>query len=549
MGTTNLQIAIVDPLDADKHVKKRGKPYEWGEIVNGCKIYVLHEGQIDVLKSTAKFVGAFAGAQGGKTACAPLWMKKRIEDVLTKPSSNRPKGEPPRGLFVSPTVPMRQQSQIVQHLERYYSGTTYAGKYVKNESIFRFANQQFGEILFRTADNPASLDGGVYDYIVVDEAAKKEYSLECWQRIQTRAAARNAPVLVVSTPDMASPIYDAFYSATKPMDSEDKQRKSDDGEWYMRRWESICRPGFNLKAFDEAKRTMPSVMFDRMFRGVFSRFEGLVYEQFGDDKVKEYPVYRNASGVVAEIERLPSPAVRIIGGQDFGYTNDPAVSLLGVECENGVIYVVDECYQTGLNNDQLAAEVLKIEKRWTISRDFKYAELLQSTRPVWYCDREDPKAIDALRSYGISARPYHKDLANNRTASIMTVAAMFKAGRLIISARCKNLISEAKRYAWKQDRSGDYIDEPVGKDDHAMDSLRYLCASHMVGKKITPLNPDDSLSVDDKHIRDIEAANRLGIISDDGTAAATALKEQEALNQKRLEYAAAWGDLDDNYYR
>ena len=43
---------------------------------------------------------------------------------------------------------------------------------------------------------------------------------------------------------------------------------------------------------------------------------------------------------------------------------------------------------------------------------------------------------------------------------------------LTVAPRCENLIREKQAYAWKEDRNG-VKDQPVKRDDHAMDAERY----------------------------------------------------------------------------
>ncbi len=503
----SLQIAIVKP-EAYK------RKLEWGETVGGYKVYPCHKAQLDVLASKAKYTFACAGAQGGKTAIIPLWLSKMIA-----------KNKGGRYLLVSPTVPMRKQSQIVEHVENCFRETI-GGTYLKSDSAYRWDG---GEILFRTADNPSSLDGGVYDGVAVDEAAK--ITLDAWQRIKVRGGAKDAPLLLVSTPDMASAIYDEVYGATKPVDAEGKTRASADGSYFMRVWTSVDRPGYSSKAFEDARRTMSPAMFDRMYRGVFSRLEGLVYEDWSDVTSPTYPV-------VPAITRLPSPALQIIGGGDFGFTNDPAAFLIGALCEDGIVYVLEEIYQTGLNNDQLAAKVIKMQDKWSVSGNLKFGELLGTGKPLFWCDREDPKAIDTLRKYGVNAKGYK---VRDVHTGLKTTNAMFKAGRLKISASCVNLIEEARKYQWKQSRAGEYTEVPVDKDDHALSSLRYMVSSFMYGKSITPLELDQRKTAEELTAGDLEAATRLNLI-DKGEDGVRLLEDLEAKQRNQILWDRMWAD-------
>ena len=77
-----------------------------------------------------------------------------------------------------------------------------------------------------------------------------------------------------------------------------------------------------------------------------------------------------------------------------------------------------------------------------------------------------------------------------------------------------------------------------------VDALRYLVASYMKGKQITPLDLP-VLPPEEAEEQAIEAAVRLGQISDDPEE-----RRIQAEKRAREEYEAwfnrmAWGDLDD----
>ena len=45
--------------------------------------------------------------------------------------------------------------------------------------------------------------------------------------------------------------------------------------------------------------------------------------------------------------------------------------------------------------------------------------------------------------------------------------------RLTVEPHCVNTIAEFESYCWKENREGEYKDEPEKANDHAMDALRY----------------------------------------------------------------------------
>ena len=59
--------------------------------------------------------------------------------------------------------------------------------------------------------------------------------------------------------------------------------------------------------------------------------------------------------------------------------------------------------------------------------------------------------------------------ANDVAMGIERVTARGKTGRLRISPECRNLISEAETYHYKED-----TDKPVKEADHCADSIRYM---------------------------------------------------------------------------
>ena len=45
--------------------------------------------------------------------------------------------------------------------------------------------------------------------------------------------------------------------------------------------------------------------------------------------------------------------------------------------------------------------------------------------------------------------------------------------KIHIHERCVNLIREMPQYEWKRNKDGEILDEPVKKNDHAVDALCY----------------------------------------------------------------------------
>ncbi len=55
-----------------------------------------------------------------------------------------------------------------------------------------------------------------------------------------------------------------------------------------------------------------------------------------------------------------------------------------------------------------------------------------------------------------------------------------RKGNIVICSECKNTIREIEGYVWDNKAAERGRDEPLKKDDHAVDALRYILASHKV---------------------------------------------------------------------
>ncbi|MDH3376528.1 MAG: phage terminase large subunit [Gammaproteobacteria bacterium] len=145
---------------------------------------------------------------------------------------------------------------------------------------------------------------------------------------------------------------------------------------------------------------------------------------------------------------------------DFGY-RDPFVCLFAGVDWDGRLVIYDEIYRTGRIVSDHAGEIMERSK----------------VNTVWYtvCDHDAEDAA-TLRRDGVVTRPAWKDRPIRD--GLARVKKRLQEGRLLFVRPdrghrygCPGLLSEIESYVW--DREGD---KPVGKDDHAMDALRYLVA-------------------------------------------------------------------------
>lgn len=147
------------------------------------------------------------------------------------------------------------------------------------------------------------------------------------------------------------------------------------------------------------------------------------------------------------IDKLPSEA-RLIGiGLDFGYTNDPT-AIVEVYKYNDVRILNEVCYRTGMVNNDISNN---------LPRSVKV-----------YADSAEPKSIEEIRRTGVYILPVKKG-----RDSIMFGISTMQSQNYLVTSNSLNLIKELRSYTWDKDKSGNKLNKPIDKFNHAIDAVRY----------------------------------------------------------------------------
>ena len=167
---------------------------------------------------------------------------------------------------------------------------------------------------------------------------------------------------------------------------------------------------------------------------------------------------------VAEVSQDFSDYDDIAIGQDFGFNHANAVLLLGWKDSN--IYILKELY--GFEKD--TSEWIVEANRQGIPKD----------KQMW-CDSAEPDRIKMWKNAGYRAKEVSKE-KNSITAQIDWLKggtdSKDKSKRIdrqiYVHPHCVNTIKELQQWKWKKDeKTGQYLDEPVPIMDDAMAALRY----------------------------------------------------------------------------
>lgn len=148
---------------------------------------------------------------------------------------------------------------------------------------------------------------------------------------------------------------------------------------------------------------------------------------------------------------------------DFGYTNDPTAFGCEILDEvNKKIWIFDEFQEKGLLNDEIAQRI--IEKGYR--------------KEMIVCDSAEPKSIEELRRNGLD-----RAVASIKGRdSIKNGIQLLQQYEIIVHPSCTCIQEELKNYTWKKDKNGVYINEPIDKFNHSLDSLRYGI-TYAIGKR------------------------------------------------------------------
>lgn len=141
-------------------------------------------------------------------------------------------------------------------------------------------------------------------------------------------------------------------------------------------------------------------------------------------------------------------------GQDFGFNHADAVLLLGWKDDN--VYILDEIYLHEKDTAEIIAEAVK--------------KAVPRNKQMW-CDSAEPDRIRMWQKAGFCARGVDK---GGSSGSVKAQIDWLKQRKVYVHPHCVNTIKEMQQWKWKKDeKTGEYLDEPVPIMDDAMAALRY----------------------------------------------------------------------------
>lgn len=161
-------------------------------------------------------------------------------------------------------------------------------------------------------------------------------------------------------------------------------------------------------------------------------------------------------------------------GLDFGYSDDP-IALVEIKTHNNRNFYHEVIYEPGLTNPALA-NLMRVKG--------------VSKKSIIYADSAEPKSIQELKDLGFNVRP-----ADKGPDSVLFGIKAIKSMENYYTECSANLINENQEYKWQLDADGNPTNEPIDKNNHLKDAIRYGRITHKQikrKKKVTIANERNS---------------------------------------------------------
>ncbi len=205
---------------------------------------------------------------------------------------------------------------------------------------------------------------------------------------------------------------------------------------------------------DQLKKEYTGVFYRRFILGEWCSAEGLVYPMFNKD-----------AHIIENIDEGTDSEYYI--SIDYGTLNPCSMGLWQLNGESAVR--IKESYYSGKQN----------KKQLTDEEYYERLEALAEGYDI-KCVVIDPSAASFIATIRRHGRFAVRKANNNVLDGIRITGTLLQSGKLKICAGCVDSIREFGIYSWDE-RSGE--DKVVKEFDHAMDDIRYFCAT-IAGKRL-----------------------------------------------------------------
>jgi len=168
-----------------------------------------------------------------------------------------------------------------------------------------------------------------------------------------------------------------------------------------------------------------------------------------------------------DLTEFKKTADKLYFGLDFGFSSDPAAAVkVHYDKAHKRIYILDELYERGMTNSELAGLLKPFVGQHYIT-----------------CDSAEPKSIKELQGLGIKALS-----AKKGPDSVMHGIQWLQGHEIIVDVKCQHMKNELQLYQYRKDKDGNSMRVPEDRNNHVIDSLRYCMEHESTANYATTLN-------------------------------------------------------------
>lgn len=156
--------------------------------------------------------------------------------------------------------------------------------------------------------------------------------------------------------------------------------------------------------------------------------------------------------IIDDFDTSPDQFDYMVNAQDFGFNHANCIGEVGFK--DGELYLCKELYVF----EKDTAEIIQLANNKGFNKGL-----------TMWCDSAEPDRIKMWRKAGFKAMPVKKE-----PNSVKAQIDHLKQHKIHIHPSCVNTITEIQQWKWRKDeKTGEYLDEPVPFQDDAMAMLRY----------------------------------------------------------------------------
>jgi hypothetical protein len=226
--------------------------------------------------------------------------------------------------------------------------------------------------------------------------------------------------------------------------------------------------------------TYTGQMRERFLLGKWAAYEGLVYSEFSQDihlishnRMLDYWRELNAT----------HKSITNIEGFDFGIAV-PSCYIYGFCDGDGNVMLLDGFYKPEMSIEDISAEILRIRLEYGTDDNKVWSDPDIFRRKTTTKKTVGKSVADMMHSEGIFCVRGNSDITNGivKVKQYLTPQRFHRnpftkqagAPHLYVSEKLEFFVDEINSYYWQKDANSELSDLPMDKDDHAMDTLKYM---------------------------------------------------------------------------